>query len=160
LVVAASVALVAFAQPLGAANASERHGSTDRYVGDGVALAWAVLRGANEASTRVVIRIRSERYGAVSIAGADPFSNARETLVASTALESGGSRFTLPRARFADLPRTEFRFHENVGTGPNDSPALVIYYLGVPDTTPEFIDQAKLDAYLASRLDAQPEKPR
>ena len=28
-------------------------------------------------------------------------------------------------------------------------PALTVYYLGVPDTTPEFTSQAALDAYLS-----------
>ena len=29
---------------------------------------------------------------------------------------------------------------------------MVVYYLGVPDTTPEFADDAKLDAYLDKTL--------
>ena len=31
-------------------------------------------------------------------------------------------------------------------------PIMVVFYLGVPDTTPEFADAAKLDAYLADRI--------
>ena len=42
-----------------------------------------------------------------------------------------------PRARFADFPRTEFRLWRS-GAAPGAAPpALVVYYLGVPDTTPE-----------------------
>ena len=32
------------------------------------------------------------------------------------------------------------------------SPALVIFYHGVPDTTPEFTDASGLDAHLAARI--------
>ena len=31
-------------------------------------------------------------------------------------------------------------------------PVLLVYYQGVPDTTPEFDDAVKLEAYLAERL--------
>jgi len=31
-------------------------------------------------------------------------------------------------------------------------PALMIFYHGVPDTTPEFTDAGKLDAHLAARI--------
>jgi hypothetical protein len=162
LMIAMIIALAALVRPLHAADAArERHGSTDLYAGEEVALAWAVSRGATESATAVVLLIASERFGAVSIAGVDPFSHARETLVPPTALKPGGSRFALPRSRFADLPRTEFRFHVAATPGPNDAPALVVYYLGVPDTTPEFADEAKLDVYLASRIaKARMEKPR
>jgi hypothetical protein len=158
----ACIVLLALARPLHSAAPLERHGSTDLYAGDDVVLAWAVLRGASEASTFVVVHVRSERFGAVSIAGIDPFSNARETLLPPAALRAGGNRFRLPRSRFADLPRTEFRFHTGATPVPAEAPALVVYYLGVPDTTPEFADEAKLDAYLASRIaKAAPlEKPR
>jgi hypothetical protein len=33
-----------------------------------------------------------------------------------------------------------------------NAPQLVVYYLGVPDTTPEFADAAKLDASLSERI--------
>jgi hypothetical protein len=36
---------------------------------------------------------------------------------------------------------------------------LTVFYLGVPDTTPEFADAAKLDAYLAERLERARNSP-
>ena len=33
-----------------------------------------------------------------------------------------------------------------------DTPRLVVYFLGVPDTTPEFATEANLSAYLADRI--------
>ena len=43
--------------------------------------------------------------------------------------------FRSSRAHFADFPRTELTFD---GPAPAAAPALVVYYAGVPDTTPEF----------------------
>jgi hypothetical protein len=62
------------------------------------------------------------------------------------------SRCTAPatvgirRTRFADLPRTEVRFLSADG-----QPVLVVYYLSVPDTTPEFNSEQELQHYLESR---------
>jgi hypothetical protein len=53
----------------------------------------------------------------------------------------------IPRGSFADFPRTEWQF---LGSG--KEPRLTVFYLGVPDTTPEFADEARLDAYLEERL--------
>ena len=56
----------------------------------------------------------------------------------------------IARARFADLPRTEWRLH---GGNTDDAPALVIDYSGVPDTTPEFTDPVRLAASLTDRIE-------
>ena len=57
----------------------------------------------------------------------------------------------IPRAQFADTPRTEWAYYMSEGDAREGKPALVVYYLGIPDTTPEFADAAKLDAYLGAR---------
>ena len=53
----------------------------------------------------------------------------------------------IPRASFADFPRTEWHFGAADG-----KTQLQVFYLGVPDTTPEFADESRLDAYLDDRL--------
>jgi hypothetical protein len=158
LAVAAGVLIAAFA-PLAATGAAvaaplEAHGALDAFAGDGVAMAWGVLRGKDDASTFVVVRIDADpaRYRAVAVTGIDPFTKASQAIVAPQAL--GGSRTVrVPRARFADLPRTEWRFFANATPAAGDAPALVVEYHGVPDTTPEFDDEAKLAASLAERVE-------
>ena len=52
----------------------------------------------------------------------------------------------------ADFPRTELRLWQG-GPAPNGAPpALVVYYLGVPDTTPEVALAADLDRSLSARI--------
>jgi hypothetical protein len=125
--------------------AAEVHGASDTYAGEGVAIAWGVLRGASEESTFVVVRVEADakRYNRVEIAGVDPFTRDTKIRVPARAL-AGSLDLHLPRSGFADHPRTELRFSGAV--------PLVVYYLGIPDTTPEFVSAAALDMHLAVRL--------
>lgn len=156
VLLAAGIAIVNLAPTLatGAAAAPlEAHGALDAFAGDGVAMAWGVLRGKDDASTLVVVRIDADpsRYRAVGVVGIDPFTKASQPIVAAAAL-AGTRTVRVPRARFADLPRTEWRFYASAEPAAGDAPALVVEYHGVPDTTPEFDDEAKLAASLAERI--------
>jgi hypothetical protein len=140
----AALALGLAADP---AVAAEVHGETDVFSTSGISLAWAVLRGPDEARTFIVVRIKA-RPGIekVAVAGRDPFTNATRELQ-QAALTKGRAEVRIPRASFADLPRTDWRF----GGTAKDLP-LTVFYLGVPDTTPEFADEARLGKYLEERL--------
>jgi hypothetical protein len=125
-----------------------------------VTLAWGILRGANETSTLVVMRlaIAPDAFGAASVIGIDPFTNREQTLLPTTAT-ANRIDVRIPRAQFADFPRTEFRLFASPPKGPADAPKLVVYYLGIPDTTPEFASEAALESYLASRISQGGRKP-
>lgn len=131
----------------------ELHGMADAFAGQGVALAWAVLRGANEAATVVVVRIVADpdRYPIVAATGSNPFSRQTQSLLRPTP-NTRSLDLRVARAHFADFPRTELRFYGSAGTAQSDTPQLAVYYLGVPDTTPEFATEANLEAYLADRI--------
>jgi hypothetical protein len=136
------------------------HGSADLYAGPGVTLAWGILRGATETSTLVAVRIvvAPDMYPAVSIVGIDPFTQKAQALLSPTA---AGARIDarIPRAQFADFPRTEFRLFASAPKAATDAPKLVVYYLGIPDTTPEFASEAALESYLANRVSQGARKP-
>lgn len=121
------------------------HGSSDSYAGEGVAIAWGVLRGASEDSTIVVLRLAvdASRYSRLEVAGMDPFTHDTKIRFSAAAL-GAGLDVRLPRAGFADLPRTELRFA--------GAQSQTVYYLGIPDTTPEFASAAALEAHLAARM--------
>ena len=121
------------------------HGASDAFAGEGVLVVWGVLRGASEESTTVVLRLaaNAKRYSRVEVAGIDPFTRVAKIRFPVTSL-GAGLDVRLPRAGFADHPRTELRF-----AGPE---SLTVYYLGIPDTTPEFASAAALEAHLAARL--------
>lgn len=138
------------------APAREVHGSADAFALPGIALAWGVLRAAKEDETAVVLRIEPEvrMYARVEVVGRDPFTQDEVMLFPAT--EVGGAfDVKIPRARFADHPRTEIRLWPRQD-GPPAAPALVIYFAGVPDTTPEV---ARPDE-LARSLDVRIERAR
>jgi hypothetical protein len=140
--------------PLSAAGPPrEMHGSADANTVQGVALAWGVLRGTSEETTIVVVRIVADpaEFGSVAAAGVDPFTR-RETSLLSATPVTGMVHVRVPRGQFAEFPRTELRFYGPADAAPSALPKLVVFYLGVPDTTPEFATGAALDAYLADRI--------
>ena len=133
-----------------AASAREVHGVADAFARPGVALAWGILRGKSEAETTVVVRVETTDpdFAFVAADGIDPFTQQRKAIQAPV---RASTRVDLrfPRAHFADYPRTEFKFAPGEKA---PSPALTVYYLGVPDTTPEFPTQEALGRYLDDRL--------
>ena len=144
------VSAALLATPLALAAPRQVHGAHDAWAEPGVALAWGVLRGRDEAGTRVLIRIQvdPQRWARVEATGRDPFGSGVTDL---PMLQQDGGRYTVdvPRSRFADHPRTELRLW-----APGAAEAgLLVYFAGVPDTTPEFNDMAALQADLARRLE-------
>jgi hypothetical protein len=129
------------------------HGSADAYATPGVALAWGVLRGADEAATVVVVRIVTDPqvYPVIAATGSNPFSQRRQVLLPPTKSD-GSVDVRVPRAQFAEFPRTELSFYGATPALQSATPQLVVYYLGVPDTTPEFASEANLAGYLADRI--------
>lgn len=108
-------------------------------------IVWAVLRAADEADTDVVIRIAAtSRYDVVSVDAVDPFTGRRQGVLPRSPL-AGQRDVRRRRAAFAELPRLEIHLHEAQGSG---AVSVTVFYLGVPDTTPEFSDEADLRRYL------------
>ena len=128
------------------------HGSADAFGAPGIAMAWAIERGKDEATTTAVVRVVADRatYGWLDVRGVDPFTQGAEPILAGRAI-GGSLDVRIARSRFADTPRTEWRFYASEAAVSAGPAALTVYYVGVPDTTPEFADSAKLQAFLAAR---------
>ena len=152
----AVVAFLAFFLAMGAAPAAEErqiHGENSSFLGDGVAMVWGVLRGVREEETRAVLRIvpAGGEYVAVSVEGVDPFSGTRRDLEPRRPLSPRLDVRSL-RSTFADLPRREIHFYAK-DDGQPWPPALTVYFMGLPDTTPEFDSEAALLRYLDQTLE-------
>ena len=131
----------------------EVHGSADVFAAPGVTLAWGVLRGATEADTRIVIRIATDgtAFAAAAVIGSDPFTKGERPILPVTPTATGVD-VRVPRAHFADFPRTELHLFGSANPAPGEAPKLVVFYLGVPDTAPEFPSATALETYLAARI--------
>jgi hypothetical protein len=135
-----------------AAFAQERlHGADSTFRSADVTIGWGVLKGRDEDTTYVVLRVipRTGAYQRVSVEGVDPFTQTRTRLVDGQMLAQGApTDLRSPRAGFADAPSRELHFYADATAWQANRPVVTIFYLGVPDTTPEFTSQAALDAYL------------
>ena len=135
------------------------HGADSVFASSGVAIVWGVLRGPTEAETLVVMRITNPaaRFGFLRVEGVDPFTGRRRAVVEGLPLGTRAD-VTSPRSTFADLPRREIHLYASEADWHARNPALTVYYLGVPDTTPEFGSRSDLDAYLARIQPREPSK--
>jgi hypothetical protein len=127
------------------------HGADSVFMSPSVRLAWAVRRGATEADTLVVVRvIAADNYRFIRLDGVDPFTKDRKVFAARPLDRT--TDVAVPRVQFADHPSTEFRFFRTPEDASADRPALTVFYLGVPDTTPEFAGPREAEAYLDRAL--------
>lgn len=138
---------------LAAGQGQELHGADSVFAGPGVAIAWGVLRAAVEEQTQVVLRIVpvGRAYTHVSVEAVDPFTRERRLVLRGHSLVDQLD-VRSPRASFADFPRREIHLYRTADDWRTAKPALTVYYLGVPDTTPEFTSEAALVTYLAAAL--------
>ena len=125
------------------------HGENSIFISPTVKLGWAVKRGASDVETLVIVRVvaTDSSYRVVRVDGVDPFSKDRKVLVAARALERE-TDIAISRAQFADYPSTEFHFFRSTEDAVANRVALTVFYLGVPDTTPEFPGQPEVETYL------------
>ena len=133
------------------AHAETVHGADSVFLSPGIGIAWGVLRGPTEDQTVVVTRVSNPmaRYVYLRVEGVDPFTGRGAAVVEGVPLGALAD-VTSPRAGFADFPRREIHLYASEADWRARKPTLTVYYLGVPDTTPEFTSRAALDAYLTS----------
>jgi hypothetical protein len=127
------------------AQGREVHGENSVFRGPGVVVAWGILKRPVEDQSEVVIRVvvTDPVYSHVAAEGVDPFSRARRPIGPAAPVGLAGTvEIRQRRGAFADYPRLEIHL------GRLAARVLTVYYLSVPDTTPEFVSEALLRAYL------------
>lgn len=126
------------------------HGADSIFASRGIGIVWGVLRAPTEEQTLVVARVSNPmaRFAYLRVDGVDPFTG-KHTAVVEGAPLGAQADVRASRAGFAVFPRREFHLYATEADWRAQKPALTVYYLGVPDTTPEFTSEAALDAYLA-----------
>jgi hypothetical protein len=129
------------------------HGANSVFVASTVKIGWAVQKGTSEESTVVVLRVINSvgQYSQVRLDGVDPFSNNRKVLVSARPL-GDSIDLSVPRSGFVEFPSCEIQLYRSEAPAAEKAPTLTVYYLGVPDTTPEFVSARDAEAYLAKAL--------
>jgi hypothetical protein len=146
----------------GQAKVEALHGADGIFVVPDAAIVWAVLKQPSGDKATVWLRVvnSTRKFSHVAVDGVDPFSKKRERIEAGTRLETE-ARIASDRDTFSDLPSREVHFYRTETDWRTSTPALTVYYLGVPDTTPEFSTRAAMDEYFSTvRLTSHKVEPR
>lgn len=134
--------------------AEEVPGADAVFVGRGVAIFWGVVRGPDEARTPVVLRIErvdpAAPWRLVSVEAVDPFTRQREWVRLALDLErSGVVTVEMPREGFLAKPTRRLLFYRHAAALQANNPELVVFYVSIPDTVPEFASRADLEEHFA-----------
>jgi hypothetical protein len=146
------LALLSFPGPA-MGEGQEIHGEDSVFAAQGVAIVWAVLKAAAEDRSEVILRIvpRGSSYAYASVEAVDPFTRIRQTVLEGRPLDAGLEVRSL-RAGFADYPRREIHLFRTPEAWRARSPDVTVFYLGIPDTTPEFLSEDAVLRYLTAAL--------
>ena len=129
---------------------AEYHGADSVFKVKDVAVLWAILKGSDDEHSTVVIRIESlaagkPAYRAFSVSAVHPFSGMEKWLIRNETF-SEKNLVRSSRASFRDLPGRRILLFKTAEK--NQKPDMIIYYMSIPDTAPEFLDPKQLDNYL------------
>jgi len=132
---------------------SAYHGADSVFKAEGITVIWGVLKGSDESNTMAYMKIIATEearghFEFYSIKATDAFSDSIAWLVKGKKLQATNI-VEQKRELFKDLMiRTIYLY---VGVDPenikNEKENLSIYYLSLPDTTPEFKTLENLNNY-------------
>ena len=162
LAAVAATSLLACGNAMARVNEESLHGADGIFVVPDAAIVWAVLKQLSGDKATVWLRVvnSTRKFSHVAIDGVDPFSKKRERVEVGAKIEAE-VRLSSDRDTFSDLPSREVHFYRTEADLHGNKPALTVYYLGVPDTTPEFSTRAAMDEYLKTvRLVAHKVEPK
>ena len=134
-----------------AAEVRKIHGADSSFREGPLGICWGMLRTRPGVDPQVVIRIRvlaADRnpFSSYSIQAVHPFSGAVQWIVEPNPLKEVNDVVSL-RETFKNMGGRHLMFYEAAVENAAVQPDLVIYYLGIPDTTPEFQSVDQLEDY-------------
>jgi hypothetical protein len=134
----------------------EFHGADSIFEKEGIIMLWAILKGSTEENSWVYIKIIQTGEGPVSfqcfsVEAVDPFSNQKEWVVKGETFKKENVVKSI-RASFREKTARRVLFYEKAEDLLKENPAMIVYYLGVPDTSPEFVTEREMEDYLEKAL--------
>jgi len=135
----------------------EYHGADSIFEKEGIVILWAIFKGSTEETSWVYVKILSSGIASISfpvfsVEAVDPFSNAKEWVVKGEYLKASQTVKSV-RASFRDKTGRRILFYRSKGDYQAEKPAMTIYYLGVPDTSPEFLSEKEIEDYFVKALE-------
>jgi len=136
---------------IGRCGTREIHGADSSFRVDCLGIVWGVLRSLQGAPAQVVIRVRvledsRAPYAAFAVQAVQPLSGATDWVTRRRPLAAVNDVVS-SREVFKDMTGRRLLFYRQAAGAPDPAPDLVVYYMGVPDTTPEFADAGQMENY-------------
>ena len=129
----------------------EYHGADSIFEKEGIIILWGIFKGSTEETSWVYIKIIQTGGGPASfqlfgVEAVDPFSNQKEWVVKGEACKKENMVKSI-RASFREKTARRVLFYEKAEDLLKENPAMIVYYLGVPDTSPEFMTEREIENY-------------
>jgi len=129
----------------------EFHGADSVFEKEGITILWAILKGSTEESSWVYIKIIDSggiagHFQIFSVEAVDPFSKAREWVVKGEKLGKENVVRGV-RSSFKDKTARRILFYRSEKAFEKENPDMTVYYLGVPDTSPEVLSEKEMEDY-------------
>jgi len=130
------------------------HGADSIFETKDMIILWAILKGPDEEHSWVYIRIIFSEAGLHSwpsfrIEAVDPFSGEKEWATPREKAKRE-NEVMAPRSTFRDKTERRILFYRDQDS--EDRPGRIVFYQGVPDTTPELPTVAQLEDYFNQAL--------
>jgi hypothetical protein len=136
---------------------TEFHGADSVFEREGITILWAILKGPTEESSWVFIKIIHSggdpgSFQCFSVEAEDPFSKAREWLVKGEKLGEENVVKSV-RSLFRDKTARRILFYKSHDDFVKEIPATTVFYLSVPDTSPELLSEREIESYFEKALE-------
>ena len=132
----------------------EYHGADSVFAAKDMTILWAILKGPDEEHSWVYIKIVFSEAGlktweSFRLEAVDPFSREKEWVTPRETAKKENV-VTAPRSSFRDKTGRRILFYRNQDSG--DRSGRIVFYQGIPDTTPELGTEAQLEDYFNQAL--------
>jgi hypothetical protein len=134
---------------------TEYHGADSVFEREGVTILWAILKGPTEESSWVYIKIiNSEKnpFQIFSVEAVDPFSKEKEWVVKGERLAEANVIKGV-RSSFRDKTARRILFYRSMEAFEKENPNMAVYYLSVPDTSPEVLSEKEMEDYFEKAIE-------
>jgi hypothetical protein len=148
------IAWVAYSVPLSYCQ-TEFHGADSVFEREGITILWAILKGPTEESSWVYIKIVNSGkspFQTFSVEAVDPFSKEKEWVVKGKKLEKENLVRGV-RTSFRDKTARRILFYRSTEAFEKENPDMAVYYLGVPDTSPEVLLEKEMEGYFEKAIE-------
>ena len=134
---------------------TEFHGADSVFEGEGITILWAILKGPTEETSWVYIKIiNSEKslFRIFSVEAVDPFSKEKEWVIKGERL-TGKYVIKGVRPSFKDKTARRILLYRSAEAFQRENPDMTVYYLGVPDTSPEVLSEKEMEDYFKRAIE-------